>query len=206
MLLESGALQGSGSGVDDGVRGGELRVQGAVVADGVTEMEDGRLVGVDAVCVGVVVVVIRGVGVFDVGRGISGRAHVCEKGGKMWIKTEEKGSNTEISRRVSYYIPLPTQLSPLFPPFSLVSLCHSPPSQLKVLPGIRRITQWVVNGRHLIRSFPFETETKGSPITTKPPRFDCRQCHTTSLPRISLCRQQPRYQLVHHLHRVLRYQ
>lgn len=126
---------------------------------------------------------------------------------RLCIKTEEKGSNTETSRRVSYYIPLPNPTLTLSPPFlPRFSVSLSTLSQLKVLPGIRRITQWVVNGRHLIRSFPFETETKKSPIKTKPPRFDSRQGHTTLFPRISLCRQQPRYQLVHHLHRVLRYQ
>lgn len=111
---------------------------------------------------GVVVVAIRGVGVFDVGRGISGRAHV---GGKRVercvLKSRRIGSNTEISRRVHLLYTLANPTLTLFPPFlPRYSLSLSTPSQLKVLPGIRRITQWVVNGRHLIRSFPFETETK----------------------------------------------
>lgn len=76
MLLERGAFQGGGGRIDDGIFGGELGVQGVVVDDGITEMEDG---GFNGDAVGVIgVVVSRGVGVFKVGGGcISGRAHDC---------------------------------------------------------------------------------------------------------------------------------
>lgn len=42
---------------------------------------------------------------------------------RLCIETEEKGSNTEISRRVSYYIPLPNPTLTLFPPLSPSFLC-----------------------------------------------------------------------------------
>ena len=74
MLLKSGAFQGGGSRIDDGIFGGKLGVQGVVVDDGITEMEDG---GFSDHAVGVIGVVSKGVGVFEVGRCISGGAHDC---------------------------------------------------------------------------------------------------------------------------------
>ena len=75
MLLERGAFEGGGIRIDDGIFGGELGVQGVVVDDGITEVEDG---GFRDDAVGVIGVVSGEVGVFKVGGWcISGRAHDC---------------------------------------------------------------------------------------------------------------------------------
>ena len=49
MTFESLALEGGGGGVDDFVLGGELGVELAVVTNRIAEVEDGGLVGDDAV-------------------------------------------------------------------------------------------------------------------------------------------------------------
>ena len=80
MLFESGALKGGRRGVDDCVFGGELGVQGAVVEDGIAEMEDG---GFSDDAIGLVVV--EGIGGFDVGGAVSGGAHGLVTDGGRWV-------------------------------------------------------------------------------------------------------------------------
>ena len=54
-------------------------------------------------------------------------------------------------------------------------------------------------------SVPFETETNNQIKTKGPPKLLNRQpteCHRNFFPRISVCRKQARYEVVHHLHLV----
>ncbi len=120
MLLESGALKGGGGGVDDFIFGGELGVEGVVVEDWITQVEDGGLGG-NAVGEGV----LRGVGVFDVRGAICGRAHIGR--GKMEGVGDvfcERSKQKAAVCQMLYTLAVPPLTFPLCPdyPLSLIML------------------------------------------------------------------------------------
>lgn len=87
MTFESLALEGGGGGVDDFVLGGELGVELAVVTNWIAEVEDGGLVGDDAIGgggagSGSVDVLPGGGGGGVVVKGFGARTHVPGKKGE----------------------------------------------------------------------------------------------------------------------------